>query len=745
MKKKAIKLATSTAIAASAFVAAAPANQAAAAVNVDQLVKAAEATATVLKWSISTEGTANFVDRPYTAYNAAKAANKAAKAEVAKLAGADKAVYEARLLDSDLQIKRAQAYIDALTSGEKIRDKQAALDKAIKAADLKAVQSSYHVLTAEIRKQAELLYKVYGQSTRDGILKTFKDPAEKSYKSVVNEVTVLDHTALVTKYTADKDYAKAIDHVEKAEYALKEVKQFKADLTKSLNDAVDALPLDVVSVSRVDSTTVEVKFTKALDIAPVAHFSFDKGLTVTSTKLSDDSRTVTLTVSGQKADETYTLYYKGEAKKSFTSPKAGASNDAIVGPTNTAYVDAGKFREYTFSIKDTDGKAYRSDVKVNLFDLDADDYDNSGIVSINGTKASALTADGDGYYTVKPGTDGKVTVIITSAAAAELRPEIIKTTSDDVLKGGKTVFVEVDIYNTAATGDEVDYVDSSKDFIVFGTNKVPFDKSSDIFQIKGITVSYDEFKKSLTQYTKVAVDYDPDNSVNIFNITVPLSISVVKVTNPSNGKTARIASGEYYDFRGTGQAGREIRVFEADGTTLVTDDTVSSNGTWSARVAPANNTVNVYKVQQFADSDAVVGTVGPTETVKIIKGAFTVDTVAEAATNEGRLSRGDKIEITFSSFDSDGAGADKYEDVGIIANNTVITFTDKDLKKAVFTVGSAGTKVTVNNDNKVVIQLGEPTKLDSGFDADTVKLSGLTNVKSKDGLSLTFNGSKVLY
>ena len=69
MKKKAIKIAASTAVAASAFVAAAPANKADAAVNVDQLVKDAENAAGALKWAISVEGTADGKTAPVAIYN----------------------------------------------------------------------------------------------------------------------------------------------------------------------------------------------------------------------------------------------------------------------------------------------------------------------------------------------------------------------------------------------------------------------------------------------------------------------------------------------------------------------------------------------------------------------------------------------------------------------------------------------------------------------------------------------------
>lgn len=76
MKKKAIKIAASTAVAASAFVAAAPAQQADAATNVNQLITDAQNAGTVLKWAISVEGTADYKTEPWAEYNNAKNALK---------------------------------------------------------------------------------------------------------------------------------------------------------------------------------------------------------------------------------------------------------------------------------------------------------------------------------------------------------------------------------------------------------------------------------------------------------------------------------------------------------------------------------------------------------------------------------------------------------------------------------------------------------------------------------------------
>ncbi|MBS4190160.1 hypothetical protein KHA94_08075 [Bacillus sp. FJAT-49705] len=717
MKKKAIKIAASTAVAASAFVAAAPANKADAATNVEQLVKAAEATAKVLQWSISVEGTADFVTRPYAEYNAAKKANKAAKAEVAKLKGADKAVYEARLLDSDLQIKRAGAYIDALTSGEKIKTKQAALDKAIKAADLKAVQSSYHTLTAEIRKQAELLYRVYGQSTRDGILRTFKDPAEKLYKSVINEVTVLDHTDLVDKYTKSKEYDKAVDHVEKAEYALKDVKQFKDALTKNLNDAVDALPLTVKSVTRVNSTTVEVKFTKALDVAPVTHFTFDKGLEVSSTKLSDDKKTVTLTVNGEKAGETYTLSYKGEATKSYTAPKQ-STDDPITSADKAERIEKDQYRTYTFDLKDSDGRKYNGYADVELT--------KAGVVDI-------VSVNGDSKLTNVKVKDGVLSVVVKGAAQGETTVKVTNLDTGKSFESGKTI-VMVDGDKIALEKDTVLHVDSDKDYFtakVKGADpeyKYSFTKN-DTFQVEGKIVSYDDFKKALTQYSKISVDYKKGER-NFFNLVEKVDVKVITVTNPSK-KDVRVnpkTNQKYFDLRGTGEPGKYVKInADANGNS---DHAVKvdSSGRWEERVYLSEGVKNTFVIGQYEGKNSSDVVVGGTKTINLYEGEFEVAAVA------GELGFAEELTFTFSSIDG-------YKDEAKFTTSSVLTFVDKKGEKLEYRIGYDKTELVNdnNNSNEIKVKLGGPSKSNKDFDADTAQLYNISNVTNQDGLNLTVN------
>lgn len=238
MKKKAIKIAASTAVAASAFVAVAPAQQADAATNVNQLVTDAQNAGTVLKWAISVEGSADYVTQPWGQYNAAKKAIAAAEAAAKKLSASEKLSVDAKLVDAKIQVTRAGYYIDAITSSNKIKDLTTKLDTAIASGDIEKVETAYHAATGEYRKQAKLLDRVYGQTTRDGIRNAVKPAIEKSVASVKNEVTV---SMLIKAALVDNKAGKIAEaHAKIAEaQAIIDANNLKWEtaLVASLNDA----------------------------------------------------------------------------------------------------------------------------------------------------------------------------------------------------------------------------------------------------------------------------------------------------------------------------------------------------------------------------------------------------------------------------------------------------------------------------------------------------------------------------
>lgn len=169
----------------------------------EKLVQKAENAATVLKWEISLEHRKVKYSDPVTLpnmdlYNTAKHARQLAYNAIEGLPAQEKALLTKRMESNvDIHFNRSMAYIDAITSGRKIIIKT---DDFYEAYNLNPIsdrsEDAYHDLSSEIRKQAILLYRVYGKSTRDAILDKYKSPGEKARqttKSVISAKIAIDH------------------------------------------------------------------------------------------------------------------------------------------------------------------------------------------------------------------------------------------------------------------------------------------------------------------------------------------------------------------------------------------------------------------------------------------------------------------------------------------------------------------------------------------------------------------------
>ncbi len=351
-KKKAIKILSATAVAATAFVATSPA-QAASTNDAASLVKKAKDAGTVLKWAISTEGSADGTTRPWAQYNAAKVARDAAVAAVNKLPAAQKAAYLADIEQNvTLHINRAMAYIDAITAGEKIKAKKEALEVLI-AKNLidDQTETAYHELSKEIRKQAILLDRVYGKSTRDEIRKAYKETAETVRDSIKYEVTVKIELDLAKKALADNNVAVAEKHLAEAAKYMTEVKNvtMKEELVKTLAEIEAQMTPKVASVSAINGTQVKVTFNKDVKSAVPANFTVtrqdDANIRQFVSKVevnSANKKEVTLTFADKlTADKSYKLVannvvVEGDAKVENSTSEFTYEKSVVTGVEFTA-------------------------------------------------------------------------------------------------------------------------------------------------------------------------------------------------------------------------------------------------------------------------------------------------------------------------------------------------------------------------------------------------------------------------
>ncbi len=288
-------------IAASAFVSTVSIEAKAATVSqVEKLVQTAKDAGTILKWAISIEGTADGKTRPWTAYNNAKTAYNNAVKAVNTLPAAQKNKYMAQLeAEVKIHIDRTMRYIDAITAGEKIKEKQQTLAYLL---DLNTIndqtEKAYHELSTEIRKQAILLDRVYGQSTRDLIRSQYKQSAEKVRDKAMYPVTVKIEIDLATKALAANNSSTAEKHIAEAKKYLKYVDN--AVINKSLTDRLSTIETNftpkVIKVSAVEPKRIKVEFNKAMltgsgtnGAENTSNYSVS-GRTIKSVKLADDKK-----------------------------------------------------------------------------------------------------------------------------------------------------------------------------------------------------------------------------------------------------------------------------------------------------------------------------------------------------------------------------------------------------------------------------------------------------------------------
>ncbi|MFE4520815.1 S-layer protein [Cytobacillus firmus] len=321
-KKKAIKLAAASAVAASAFVAAAPA-QTDAASNV--AVEVSKAVTQMKKaYHTYSDVTANGEFAPiadvYKEYNAAKKAYANAKALVNKAGGADKDKHLAALEDTyaDFIAKRVITYIDAYNYATTLQDKQFALEDALKDKDWDAAEEQYHAISYELKTRTVILDRVYGKTTRELLRGSFKADAQAARDSIQNEVTVKIYFDKAEGLLAEgklEEAKAAMDHV--ADYVAKLDKDtdFGAALLKKVEAAKEkyeelSVPA-VKSVSAINNKEVLVTFNKAVNedlVEDIANYTLKAvttggAATLSSAELQADGKSVLVTLGTQAANQ----------------------------------------------------------------------------------------------------------------------------------------------------------------------------------------------------------------------------------------------------------------------------------------------------------------------------------------------------------------------------------------------------------------------------------------------------------
>ncbi|MED5076902.1 hypothetical protein P9851_06385 [Geobacillus stearothermophilus] len=386
-KKKAVKLATASAVAASAFVAANP-HTSQAATDVATVVSQAKAKMKEAYYTYShtvTEtGKLPNISDVYAAYNKAKQAYANAVAVVNKAGGAKKdayladlqATYETYVFKANPKSGEARVatYIDAYKYAVKLDGLRQDLAKAVEAKDLKKAEELYRTISSELKKHTVIIGRVYGQSTRELLRSQFIAEAQKLHDRLIYDITV------AMKAREAQDAVKA-GNLDKAKAALDQVNQyvskvtdaFKAELQKAAQDAnaayEAALTPKVESVSAINSKTLAVTFSKELTAEEKAKVTFEvkfNGNTalfkldsydgkvaklVRTSNLAIEPGTYEVTVKGLGEDVTKTVVIEAQKASTLT-----ITNENLLDATTTAKVGIELKDQYgeALSVKDTE-------------------------------------------------------------------------------------------------------------------------------------------------------------------------------------------------------------------------------------------------------------------------------------------------------------------------------------------------------------------------------------------------------
>lgn len=743
MKKKAIKIAASTAVAASAFVAAAPAQQADAATNVNQLTTNAQNAGTVLKWAISVEGSADYVTRPYDQYNAAKKAIAAAEAAAKKATASEQLSIAAKLVEPKLQVKRAAAYIDAITSSEKIKELTASLNSAVTSNDIEKVETAYHKATAEYRKQAALLDRVYGQSTRDGIRNAVKPAIEKLVADTKNDVTV---NMLAKAAAADVKAGKTADASKKIAEAQAildaNVLKWEASLQKSVTDVVTSLPLAVSTVSYVDNKTVIVTLTKPVVAVSGSEFVLDNGAVVTKAELGSDKKTVTLTTTALDAAKKYAVTYNGSSV-TFETPAAPVGNVNV--DATALHAEVGQSLAVSSSFKTSQGTTHSGPVQVTLTDVT-----NYEIATVNGAAVAAGTTSGI-FYPV----NGQLVVTVkaslaTAATGGKVKFESLTGVTGSVIESktsGSLNFYTVPTAKTLATGvtGTVKYVDTANNYFVTEDNeKILLAATGNVYQdTNNAVITLDALKAKLSKGDVVTGSY-----VKTGGSTLKLALDKVTGVDFSVNQeylgttTAFRVEGNTITLTGTGEAGKVVSIYNPSLTRPVVQTTVASNGTWSVALNVDPTQPVTFQARQAAAvnevaPDYAAGLAGLSDALVVVAGKFDATATPAIA--------GDSTSITGKVVNFSATKPVDQTNVKVAAK-AQITLLDGDLTKATYVDGVNNTSI-VETATGFDITFGAPSTISGGDGKLTGSLTvnGVNGVTNEYGLKVNVTNAITAY
>ncbi|WJQ10373.1 Ig-like domain-containing protein [Geobacillus stearothermophilus] len=745
-KKKAVKLATASAVAASAFVAANP-HASQAATDVATVVSQAKAQfkEAYYTYSHTVTETGQFPDinDVYAAYNKAKQAYANAVAVVNKAGGAKKdayladlqATYETYVFKANPKSGEARVatYIDAYNYATKLDAMRQELKVAVDAKDLKKAEELYHKISYELKTRTVILDRVYGQTTRELLRSTFKADAQALRDSLIYDITV------AMKAREAQDAVKA-GNLDKAKAALDQVNQyvskvtdaFKAELQKAAQDAnaayEAALTPKVESVSANNLKVVTVKFNKEIDANTITANTVKVYVNSNTTPTTVDT-TPSSVAAGQVG------YILGEDKKTLSIVFGTALNQSdnvkvVVDGVKTTSQATVEKNETTLTLTDTTAPVAEkvevvNNKKVKLYFNEPVNLDTAGIYKTTDVANAGVSLKVDGSLSF-----AKFTSVPEQNA------------------------VEVEFFNALADGSHTIEVADVKDFAGFKASaksftintaadtKAPVATSIEYVSRTQIKVHFDEALKDAGGSTPTGTFevYEAGNSTNLFSSA---SLS-------TDGKTVTINVNPAFTVAATVGLDVKYKNVEDIFGNKTTDFVTISGKAVDDAVKPTVSSVevldgNVLKVT-FSEK---VNAAGQTANFKLYKedGTTVVASAAASVVNYDNTNPdGKTFKVTFNELSNVDSANYKLKVTGVqdtsIRQNTIddvmLPFTAKDSKRPDLVTAVLKADASGNND-KIELVFSEAM--------DTTLLNNVANYFVGNGAANiplnTISGAKV--
>lgn len=443
--KRVFKVATASAVAASALVAAVPAS--AASVTYEQAEKQVNVAREAAN-GLHAEYTKNADYKTKVDIKEANDELNRAKAKIAALSDAkQKAYLSSRIQGTIDTVARANAYNNAVRVGTEILP--AAHQAVVKAADVESLKEGNVLLAAKIKQAKETFPKVYGKEMQTSFASMYLTAElEADRKDGHYAAITADRVAEGLKLIAAGKVEEAEVQYKNAEASFKVVKGLAtikdiiaADWTELGKKIEAAKVAKVESVSAIDVNKIEVKFNKAVDTTKAA-VKLTKGLVnynVTA-EWNEAKDTVVLTsVLNKLTPDEYTVKVEGLTEEALTASVKVEEEKAAKLEVLTSSVDVvanGGSGVVYFDVLNQYGKKFTT---ADFSDLTVTTTESIADVSFSGVTEAASSDSKKGSL--------KGTFTVTDASSK--------------LKAGDTFKVTA-VYKGLTASKDVSFVDASK-------------------------------------------------------------------------------------------------------------------------------------------------------------------------------------------------------------------------------------------------------------------------------------------